>query len=198
MEVEEENKEHKCEACLRNFEPEKSGWLLIARCPNFKGVKMDLSGKTKLKNLRLEDLRTANLADLKLPLNGLQTLTLLNVKTVNLADLKLPHNVLQRLWLINLKIANLEDLKLPRGLQRLWLDNLLKPVNVDEMLIANGYYDDDYLMQNEVENTTIEIQYENYKTYKRRCINLNWLFSEMRDWDWHLNIVIDNYCGFEI
>lgn len=34
--------------------------------------------------------------------------------------------------------------------------------------------------------------------FKRKCTNLNWLMSNLHGWDWNLNVIIDNYCGFFI
>ncbi len=175
--VEKSEKRHFCDACCNDFEVDNEyGYLMINGCCKFVGEKMDLRKKTGLNQLDLYNMKKMKLENLKLP-NRLKILRFMNLPYVyvNLENLKLPDNNEQMLLIC--------------------IDNDEKNVII-KMLIKNGYYDEKYLHQNEQDERTIRYNYA--CTFKRRCINLNWLFDKDCLWDWHLNIVIDNYCGFEI
>jgi hypothetical protein len=63
---------------------------------------------------------------------------------------------------------------------------------IDMFFINNGYYDFVDAVNESKKDCKLEI---NGDVYRRRCINLNWLFVDSFGWDWNLNIIIDNYLG---
>lgn len=169
-----DDNEHCCSSCVFNFKPTGSDYIYIYRCPKFVGARMDLSDKKDLRNLSILDLYDEELKNLKLP-NELRRLEIRNV------------------WFRkNLKFANL---KLPNQLQSFYCDD---ESDVFAMLIENDYYDETRLMR-----TDVNVNYEkefcvNGVSCKRWCLNLNWLFGNLNWWDWHLNIIIDRYCGIQM
>lgn len=77
------------------------------------------------------------------------------------------------------------------GIHSNYVDNT--PEQIEQFFINNGYYD----RVNSVTEEEPFVEFEiNSDVYRRRCINLNWLFVDSFGWDCNLNILIDNFLGF--
>ncbi len=167
-----ESETHFCSACLNDFESDKYERLQVNECPKFIGARMNLLDKKKK------------------PFS----FYLLGSKTVDVADLKLPDST--KYIKLEAPISNFADFKFPDKLFHVY--GSFGRSEAEVMLIANGYYDEEYLQQYHEKDDVSTLWINYHYSYKRRCINLNWLFEEIYGWDWNLNIVIDDYCGFFI
>ncbi len=86
-------------------------------------------------------------------------------------------------------------LQLPKNLEQLTMPNV---DDCKQILVNNGYYDEQYLTSDNCDAiSTIKIaeRLNRPKQFKRKCVNLNWLFKSNNLWDWHLNLIIDEYLG---
>ncbi len=166
---------HECEACLNDFKPNNHGWLIIKECSNFTKARMDM------RNIK-----------------GLSTVIINNVQ-LNYADLKFPDEFIS-LRFQQMQTETFVNLKLPEHLILLtcWIDNITDFPDklIQQLLINNGYYDEQHLQKYSQDEKDNKLMVNWTSDYKKRCLNLNWLFEEIYGWDWNLNIVIDLYCGF--
>lgn len=186
----------------------------------------DLSTRVDAKKLSIIDCR--NFTDLSqlcpLPPNLLE-LTFDNCrKLFNFSVLKLPIN-LKKLTILFSPLFRLTDFnnnKLPISLEEIRTNSDIceNENDIFQLLITNGYYNDIELTTEKDNNAILQINgvmYEpsrvhiqptgedaivkiNYAMYKRRCVNINYLFDNDNSfgWDFNLNKIIDNYIGFKI
>ncbi len=97
---------------------------------------------------------------------------------------------------------SIENFRIPDSLTEIYHEEPWGPVKyvprhysdhqIEQFFLNNGYYNLVDVTEYS-EPTEIKI---NGHVYRRRCINLNWLFENLSGWDWNLNILIDNYLGF--
>ncbi len=204
----EEEKNHKCIYCVDNFKPDCDGHVFAKNCSKFNG---DLSNMVGVKSLYLKNIKITNL---KFPCYPLQTVCLEymhNLKEVTfsiggvqelfiydcplITKIECPNN----LRALSFRVGQSVKVKFPIGFQeQFFLFNWsLSPSMAENLLIDNGYYDKEYLLNcldynDQMGLGNIKI---NDHIYKRRCVNLNWLFKDNNLWDWHLNLIIDEYLG---
>ncbi len=92
-----------------------------------------------------------------------------------------------------------DNLEIPINL--MYLSHEGSEVNIINMLVNNGYYDDIEKISPPFDYQLITIRYATCDMswqYKRRCLNLNWLFYDNFLWDFNINIIIDNFIGKSI
>ncbi len=204
--VEEKNHECKCNIyCVDNVKLYGDGFFVVKNCSKFNG---DLSNMVGLKVLYLANLKITNL---KFPCYPLQTVCLEYM--CNLKEVTFPIG-LQELFICNCPL--IRKIECPNGLYKLELSHAYHPslevkfpigfqkefvffhwglLSEENLLIDNGYYDEEYLSNCWDYNDQMGLGNikMNNNIYKRRCVNLNWLFKDNNLWDWHLNLIIDEY-----
>ncbi len=167
--------------CKYDYEPDGDGLLTIDNCAQFNG---DLSDKKRLKYLRLWYFFSNDY--------------MLNEK------IKLPENLKE--LDINVSKKNLGVFKLPKKIKKIWI--YVHDRNGDEEEIRKKireiikfdkeYYYECIAAAEEDDSDENNIYQINNKLFRRRCINLNWLFYNCmttKGWDYHVNVIIDDYIG---
>lgn len=185
---------HSCHVCKYNKKPD-GGLILMENdyCPEFDG---DLSNVNDLKFFRVTDWEYMIRENIKLKLpEGIEEMELYHVNRIS-----------------RRKRDYFNVFKLPKSLKKLWIDfhsnayaygNYTEEAKMEmqEKIMSKllsyslDEYDEDYyedIMEEEDDHENNVVMCNNV-AYRWRCINLNKYFRNMRGWDYHLNVIIDNY-----